>query len=301
MDRASELALVVAVVDHGSFSAAAEALRLTPSGISKAVTRLERRLGTRLLERTTRRLSTTTEGDRYVAAGRRILAEIDEMEAGIVEVRGRPQGLIRLSIGVAFAVHQLAPVLPVFRERYPDIALDLSVTDRMVDVLAEGVDVAIRTGPVIDDRLVNRPFASIRRVICASPAYLARFGRPTRVSDLKRHTCVNISASRHLSVWTFVEDGRAVQADTHDGHVLVDNAMGVLALGLAGVGIVRLGDFLLSDALRSGALVELFQDSHVKTEVPVQLVFAPGRQRLPRIRVFLDFITEHFRAPPWKT
>ena len=293
MDRASEMALVVAVLDRGGFTSAGEALGLTPSAVSKAVTRLETRLGTRLLERTTRRVAPTAEGERYVAAARRVLADIDQIEADIVENRGKPTGILRVSSSISFAVTRLATILPAFRERYPDVELDLTATDRVVDVLAENVDVAIRTGDIADDRLVARRFGTVRRVIAAAPSYLRRHGRPARAEELKRHTCVNISTARQLSYWPFVEEGRATTIDTH-GHVLVDNALGVLALGLAGLGIVRLAEFTVSEHLKAGTLVELFAGEHAAPPVPLHLVHPPGRQRLPRVRVFLDHVAGAF-------
>ncbi len=253
----------------------------------------------RLIERTTRRVAPTAEGERYVAAARRILADIDAMEADVAESRGTPRGRLRVSSSVSFAVHQLAPVLLAFRDAYPGIDLDLQVTDRVVDILAENIDIGIRTGDVGDDRLVGRPFAQIRRVVCATPAYLARHGAPAHPAELATRACINISSARHLAIWPFLVDGRRIEIDTF-GPVTVDNANGVLALGLAGLGIIRLGDFIVADDVRDGRLVPLFEDMNAAPETPIQLVHPPGRQRLPRVRAFLDFVTRTFRDEPWR-
>jgi DNA-binding transcriptional LysR family regulator len=300
MDRAHEMAIMIAAVDHGGFAAAAAVLHLTPSGVSKAVSRLEARLGVRLLERTTRRLTPTLEGAQYIDAARRILADMNEAEAAIVAGRGRPQGRLRVNSSVAFVVHQLAPALRAFREQYPDVQLDLQVTDRLVDLAAEGADVGIRTGAVGDERLVARRFGEIRRVICASPEYLSRAGRPQAPADLEAHACINMLSAPHLSLWPFrASDGTVSLVETR-GPLNVDNAEAALALGIAGQGLIRLGDFVVAGAVREGRLVPVLTDVHHVEPVPISLVFPPGRQRLPRLRVFLDFVLEQFHSSPWR-
>ncbi len=300
MDSATEMRVFAAAVEHGGFAAAAEPLGLTPSGVSKAISRLEARLGVRLLERTTRRIALTPEGALYVEAAQRILAEIDEAEATVVEGRGRPQGRLRVNSGVAFAVHQLAGALFEFHTSYPEVSLDLQVTDRIVDLAAEGADIGIRTGPVWDERLVARRFGEIRRVICASPAYLAASGIPRSANELAHHACINMLSSPHLSLWPFRGPGSTVELVETRGPLNVDNAQAALALGLEGLGLIRLGDFLVSTAVREGRLVPVLADVHHVEPVPISLVFLPGRQRLPRLRVFIDFVAERFHGSPWR-
>jgi DNA-binding transcriptional LysR family regulator len=299
MDRATEMAIITEVLDRGGFTVAAQALGLTPSAVSKAVTRLEARLGVRLFERTTRRIAPTPEGAVYAEAARRILADIDQAEAAVMEGQGQPSGRLRVNTGTAFLVHQLARVLPDFLARFPDIHLDLTVSDHMVDLVAEGADIAIRTGAVGDDRLVARRFAEIRRVICASPAYLERWGTPLEPSDLAGHCCINVASSPSLSLWPFDVGGRSEVVETR-GSVSADNVAGILALGLAGAGIVRLANLVVADAVRDGRLVPLLSNRHVADPTPISLVFPPGRQRLPRVRVFIDFIAERFKGSPWQ-
>jgi DNA-binding transcriptional LysR family regulator len=292
----SDMAIFVAILEHEGFTAAARTLGLSPSALSKAVTRLEQRLGVRLLERTTRRLAPTPEGAAYADASRRILSDIDETEAALMEGRGHPQGRLRVNASIAFVVHQLAAALPDFCASYPDIRLDFSISDQIIDVVGEGVDVAIRAGAVGDERLGARRFAEIRRVICASPAYLARNGEPRTPQDLPRHSCVNVSSSPHLSLWPF-RQGEVIE--TRGPHN-VDNAEGVLALGLAGLGVIRLADLVVASAVRDGRLVPILTDFHYSEPAPLSLVFPALRQRLPRVRVFIDFVVDRFKSSPWR-
>ncbi|MDP3527654.1 MAG: LysR family transcriptional regulator [Hoeflea sp.] len=286
-----EIAIFVRVVERGGFAAAAEETGLTPSGISKAVTRLEDRLGVKLLQRTTRRLMLTAEGETLLVRGREILAAIEATEAEVMAARGKPRGTIRVNMGTAYAKHRMAPVLPEFRARYPEIDLVVSVADRRIDVIGEQVDVAIRTGPLTDSSLVARRLGEARRVIAASPAYLARHGAPEQASDLARHTCLAISGLARLSEWPLTVDGRVTSVPIKPA-VTCDNADILAEMALAGLGIVRLASFVIEDALADGRLVALLTDSHVSEAVPITALMPPGRQHLPRVRAFVDFLVE---------
>jgi DNA-binding transcriptional LysR family regulator len=299
MDRATEMEFLVTAIDQGSFTAAADRLGLTPSAISKAISRLEDRLGVRLVERTTRRSALTTEGRTFYDSARRILGDIGDAEASVMEFSGRPQGLLTVNSSVAFALSQLAPALPDFVEAYPDIRLDLQIADRRIDIIAENIDIGIRTGPVGDERLVGRMFNDFCRVVVASPAYLARRGTPTHPDELARHICINHSATPGLATWPFRVGHEIRQIETRSA-VLADAAASTFALVLAGVGISRLAGFIVAEAVRDGRLVPLFEDCHVSEPVPLHLVYPPGRQRLPKVRVFLDFISRRFGANVWK-
>jgi DNA-binding transcriptional LysR family regulator len=298
MDRATEMEILVVAIDRGSFTAAADRLGLTPSAVSKAVSRLEDRLGVRLIERTTRRIALTAEGRTFYDASHRILGDISDAEASVMEFSGRPQGVLTVNSSVAFALSQLAPALPDFVEAYPDIRLDLQIADRRVDIIAENIDIGIRTGPVGDERLVSRRFNDFCRVIVASPAYLAHRGTPTHPDELARHTCINHSAAGMAS-WPFRIGHDVRQVETRSS-VLADAAASTFALVLAGVGISRLAGFIVAEAIRDGRLVPLFEDCHVSEPVPLHLVYQPGRQRLPKVRVFLDFVSRRFGANVWK-
>ncbi len=289
---AADLATFVSVVETGSFSAAAEASGQTASAISKAITRMEDRLGVKLLERTTRRLALTQEGETMLARGRDILAALESAEAEVTANRGKPRGLVRLNTGTAFAKHRLAPAMPIFRERYPDITLELSISDRRIDVIAEQVDIAVRTGPLGDSTLIARRIGSMRRVICASPDYLRRHGRPDTPADLMQHNCLILAGFSRLAQWPMLVDGRVTLMSVK-GSITSDSADLLLDLALAGVGIARFGDFLAETAIGDGRLVALLPEHHVSDPQPISALMPPGRQDLPRVRAVVEFLARH--------
>ncbi|MEZ5841227.1 MAG: LysR family transcriptional regulator [Hyphomicrobiales bacterium] len=286
---AAEIAVFVRVAERGGFAAAAAETGLTPSGVSTAVTRLEDRLGVRLLQRTTRRLLLTPEGETMLARGRDILAAIEAAEAEVTAARGKPKGLVRVNTGTAYAKHRLAPALPAFHAAYPEITLELSIADRRIDVIGEQADVAIRTGPLADSTLVARKLGEASRIIVASPGYLARRGTPQEPADLAGHTCMVINGFARLSEWPLRVDGRLVPLRV-DAAVACDSADVLLDMALAGFGIARLASFILDDAIADGRLVPLLVAHHVSERVPVHALMPPGRQHLPRVRAFLDFL-----------
>ncbi|MGL4438499.1 MAG: LysR family transcriptional regulator [Bosea sp. (in: a-proteobacteria)] len=302
MNRTSsseEIAIFVRVVETGSFAAAAEELGLTPSGVSKAVTRLEDRLGVKLMQRTTRRLVLTGEGETLLARGRDILAAIEAAEAEVTMARGKPRGLLKVNTGTAYAKHKLAPLLPAFQARYPDISLDLSIADRRVDVIGEQIDVAIRTGSSGDSSLITRRIGEMRRVICASPGYLARHGTPTVPADLLRHNCLSLTGFARLAAWPMQVDGRVTEMNVK-GNITCDSAELLLDMTIAGLGIARFGDFMVQEALTKGDIVPLLVDHHVAELWPISALMPPGRQHLPRVRAFVDFLagnTGHHPLP----
>ncbi len=301
-----EIAAFVRIVELGGFSAAGRDLGLTPSALSKSVSRLEARLGVRLLNRTTRALALTTEGETYFARGKRILADIRDAELEVVRARERPRGLLRVNVGVAFGQHQLAQAAPIFLERYPEISLELTVTDRMVDLVKEKVDLALRVGTLADSGLVARKICDLQRVICATPGYLARHGIPRTPDDLLQHNCIAISASVKLNEWPFhvakggkAKSGKRIIAVA--GNVVANNAETVLQLGLVGAGIVRLGDNIVGEHLREGNLIPLLTDSHWEEPLPLHAIYPHGRYRSAKVGAFLDFVVEQFAAAPWRT
>ncbi|MCA0424074.1 MAG: LysR family transcriptional regulator [Proteobacteria bacterium] len=275
----------------GSFTTAAITLGLTPSAVSRIVSRLEDRIGVRLFNRTTRRIDLTPEGESYLSGVLFVLNEIEELEASVGQSSTRPKGLLRINSGTAFGNHQLMPVLPEFLDRYPEISVFVDLTDRRVDIAAERADVAIRTGPVGDDRLIARQIKTIRRVICAAPSYLARFGRPERPEDLRHHRCITFSDQPMLSRWPFRGANGPEYIDA-SGRVQVSSGDALAGIAIAGAGIVRIADIIVSDALRDGRLVPLLVDRHIVDEVPVSAIYLPGRHRAPKVRVFIDFLLE---------
>ena len=299
MDATSDLRVFVRVLDRGSFSAAAKDLGITPSAVSKLVSRLEDRLGVRLLNRSTRRLALTPEGETFLSRARRIVADIDEAEAEVASARGAPRGRLRVNAGTAFGLHQLAPALAEFLGRYPEIDIDLSITDRLVDLIEEQADIAVRSGHVPEGPFIQRKIADLQRVICAAPAYLKRRGTPQLPSDLQQHDCI-VVAGAGLNRWPFKTRGGGIDVVEVRPRVSTDDAEAALRLAIEGAGIIRLSEVIVGDPLRDGELVALLTDSHHVEPFPLAVIYPAGRQRLPRVAVFIEFLLERFAHAPWR-
>src|SRR3954469_19651902 len=292
MTQPSDMAAFVRIVDLGGLAPAARDLGLTPSAMSKQLGRLEARLGVRLLTRTTRRIGLTPEGETYLARARDILSLIEAAEQDVTAGRGRPGGLLRVNTGTAFARHRLIPLLPEFFARYPAITLDLSVTDRRVDLVGEQLDVLLRTGPLGDSSLLARKIAAGRRVVCAAPAYLDRRGRPAAPEELLARDCLVLRGLARLTAWPF-RTATGLQTLTVRGVATTDSAEALRDMALVGLGIIRVSAFIVARDIAEGRLVPLFEAEHVSEEVPVWAVTAPGRHRLPRVQAFVDFLARH--------
>ena len=299
IDHASEMAAFVRVVDSKGFSAAAPALGLTPSAVSKLITRLETRLGVRLLQRTTRALHLTEEGDVFYAAAQRIVGEIESLESQMTGHSGTPHGLLRVTTSLAFAAHQLAPVLPEFLTRHPLVQLDLLPTDRVIDMVAEGVDVALRIGRLADTSFMARKIGEDKRLICAAPAYLVRHGTPQRPEDLARHNCIVSSERAYLNRWPFRIDGEVSEIEV-SGRVAVSEGEMQMHLALKGIGIVRLTRLTVAQAVRDGALVSLLGDFSADQPVGIHAVYPHRRHLAPKVPAFVNFLIEKFTPPPWE-
>jgi DNA-binding transcriptional LysR family regulator len=289
----------VRTVETGGFSAAARQLGLTPSALSKLVTRLEDRLGARLLQRTTRRLQLTAEGEAFYARALPILKAMDEAEAEVTEAGTSPRGLLRLHCGSTFGMHQLAPAIPRFQARHPSVSLDLTISDERLDMMQEAVDLAIRIGPLDESTLVARRICNLERVICAAPSYLERHGTPRTPDDLQRHNCLWITSLPALRRWPFDTD-EGIRVVHVDGNVVTNNAETVLQLAVAGVGVTRLSDVVVADAIRAGALVPILADWHHVEPVPLFATYPSGRNLSPKVRAMVDFLVEEFGGAPWR-
>ncbi|MFM9973490.1 MAG: LysR family transcriptional regulator [Beijerinckiaceae bacterium] len=298
MSASIEMTAFIQVVERGSFAAAANELRLTPSAISRLVGRIEDRLGVRLLNRTTRRLALTDEGSLYLARARDITAAIEAAETEVSESGATPSGRLRINTGTAFGRHQLAPVMPLFLARYPDITFEIGISDRQVNLLDDHVDVAIRTGPVLDGSLVVRKLGEARRLICASPGYITQNGMPQQPADLERHRCLAVNGYGQLASWPFLTPEGVNRLDIKPA-VSCDSADVLREMALAGLGIIRMGDFLLAEPMRQGRLVEVLAEQNAPEPFPISAVMLPGRNRLPRVRVFVDFLVEQFGKGRW--
>jgi len=298
----ADLTVFVRAIEAGGFSAAARALSPSPSAVSKLVTRLEDRLGVRLVNRTTRSLSLTAEGELLFARAQRILAEIDEAESEVTRTRSAPRGLLRVHASVAFGMHQLTPMLPQFGVRYPEIEVMLAVSDRPADLIEEGFDLAVRIGRLPDSSLIARRICDIERVICAAPSYLQARGMPGRPEDLLEHDCLRLFTQPALAHWQFVDPSAPGGLRTIEigGRFSANNAESLRQMAIAGMGIVRLSDLTVGDALRSGALAPVLTAFNHVERVPLQILMPPGKHRLPKVTAMLDFLVEHFSDAPWR-
>jgi DNA-binding transcriptional LysR family regulator len=295
----TEMGIFERVVERGSFARAAEDVGLSPSAVSKLMTRLERRLGVRLINRTTRRLALTAEGEIYLERAREILGAIEAAEAEVSSGGLSPSGHLRVHALPAIAVDHLGPALPDFLARYPQVTFDFLVTNRVVDLIGENVDIALRVGKLNDSTLVARKIVDLRRVICASPAYIARHGRPVQPSDLARHSCLTLSRVPGSATWPFRVNGELVQVDVK-GPITADSADMLLRLAVEGAGILRLGDFVTANAVRNGLLEPLLQDVQEPEKYPLWAVMPSGRQQAPKVRAFIDYLIERFGSAPWR-
>ena len=252
----------------------------------------------RLLQRTTRALHLTEEGEAFFEQARRIVDEIETLESRIADRRGKPQGLLKVTTSLAFATHQLTPVLAEFLARHPAIQFALLPTDRVVDMVEEGVDIAIRIGRLADTSFMARRIGEDKRVICASPEYLARHGAPRRPEDLLRHQCILARERAYLNRWAFRIEGEIREIEV-TGRLAVDEGDAQMQLALQGIGIVRLTRLTVAQAVRAGRLVSLLPDFSAEQPLPINAVYPHRRHLAPKVPAFVDFLIEKFTPPPW--
>lgn len=294
VNRAGELAVFEAAARAGSFSGAARVLDLTPSAVSRTVARTEARLGVRLVIRTTRSLTLTAEGEAYLQAARRILTDLDDAEQAIAD-QGAPRGRLRVSVSQSHGRLHVVPLLGAFTALYPHILVDINLTDAVVDIAAGQADVGVRSGPLDDSGLTARKISQTRRVIVASPDYLARRGMPRVPEDLHAHNCLNFNFRRAEPVWPFVRDGQEFRL-TVQGGIEANNGETLGQLAVDGVGITRVGAFSVTDAIAAGRLVPLLEDFNPGDVENTHAVFVGGANTPARVRVFVDFLAERLRA-----
>jgi DNA-binding transcriptional LysR family regulator len=224
---------------------------------------------------------------------------MDEAEAEVAQAGASPRGILRLSCGSTFGLHQLARAIPRFLEMHPDVEIDLTISDQPQSTLEEGVDLAIRTGPLDDSSMVARRICTLERVICAAPAYLRRYGTPRTPDDLQQHNCLWITGLPALRRWPFdTDDG--IRVVLVSGNVVANNAEAVLQLAVAGVGITRLTDVIVGDAIRNGLLVPILADWHHVEPVPLFATYPSGRNLSPKVRAMVEFLVEFFGDAPRK-
>lgn len=289
-DRTAEMTTFLAVACGGSLSAAARELALTPSAVSRIVTRLEQRLGVRLLVRSTRQLRLTSEGEAYALAARRILQDLQDTESSIAS-RGSPSGKVKISTATAHSRLTIVPLLKEFLQRYPDISLEIDVSDQIRDVHAGEVDVAIRFGPLPDSGLHARKLGETGRVVLASPEYLARAGVPQTPADLDQHNCLDFSFRRFESGWPFCQQQQVYFRQVR-GNVIANNGETLVELALQGVGITRVGRFHVQQQLANGQLVALLESYNPQDKEAIHAVFIGGHSMPARVRVLVDYLVE---------
>ncbi|WP_198088131.1 LysR family transcriptional regulator [Variovorax sp. E3] len=295
MDKLSGLLAFVKAAELGSFVAAGRALELSASAIGKGVARLEQEMGVRLLQRSTRRIQLTEEGRLFHERCRRILDDLDDAQAMLSHAKEVPRGRLRVSAPIV-GYHFLLPVIPDFVARYPEVELDINFTDRTVDLIDEGVDVAIRSGDPPDSRLVSRPLNSFRLLLWASPDYLARRGTPRVASDLAQHATVRFRHpnSGKLLAWPMLQS--TADAETRLRTVLACNNMeAVLGATLRGLGIACMPDFLARDMLADGRLLTVLEEP-LSTSGQFRALWPSSRHLSPKVRVFVDHLCKHLSA-----
>jgi DNA-binding transcriptional LysR family regulator len=290
LDRARDLSVFAAVASTGSFSAAGRRLSLTPSGVSRAIDRIEARLGARLLLRTTRALTLTAEGQAYLGGARRILADLDEVEQAIAD-QGAPSGRVRVSAAVSHGRVCIVPLIKGFLQRHPRILVDINLSDEKVDIAQGQADVAIRSGPMPDSLLMARRLGENGRTIVASPHYLAQWGTPEIPEDLAQHNCLNFNFRRAEPIWPFRKDGETIALAVR-GSVEANSGETLLQLALDGVGVARLGNFGITRALAEGRLVPLLEPFNPGDREIFHAVFMGGANMPARIRLFVDYLAE---------
>lgn len=299
MDRFDQMRVFLAVADAGSFAAAADQLALSRPAVSRHVAQLESRLGVRLIQRTTRRLSLTSEGEAFLARTRELLAGVEEAEAEAGARSAEPAGLLRVNVPVTFGVLHLAALWPKFRARHPGVRLDLTLSDRQVDLVDEGFDLAVRIAALPDSTLVSRQLASTRMVLCAAPAYLRRRGRPRQPQDLAAHDVIAYSYWSPRDEWALRgPQGEEVRVRV-DPVLRANNGDTCLAAARAGQGVMLQPSFLVGPDLAAGKLVEVLPKWHAGA-LGIHAVYPSRRHLLPKTRLLVDFLAESLRDPPWE-
>ena len=281
----------VAVVEHGSFTAAADALNVSTSFVSREVKRLEERLDTRLLHRSTRSLSLTEMGQIYYERGREIHDLLATLEADIADLQDHPKGLVRITAAGLYAERYIAPALAEFTMTYPEVSIELDTSMRSIDLIADGFDIAVRTGALEDSSLIARKVGPRRIIVCGSPAYLQQHGRPSTPDELLTHNCLTLTNTSMQ--WRF-ESPDGVRLSRVSGTWKSDNINALIAAAIRGVGLVRMTDYYMEDELKSGELESVLEDYEVR-DVATWIVF-PARDHLPtRVRFLIDFLAERLR------
>jgi LysR family transcriptional regulator, regulator for bpeEF and oprC len=298
MDRLLALQTFARVVELGGFTKAADSLQLPKTTVSDLVQGLETRLGVRLLQRTTRRVTVTPDGAAFYERCARILADLEEAEASVMQARVAPKGRLRVDVPGAFGRLFVIPALPQFLARYPDLRLELGMGLRPVQLLEEGVDCVVRIGEQPDSNLVARRIGTLSFICCASPEYLREHGVPRTPEDLSAHRCVNFMSNRtgRILDWEFVRDGRKVQL-TLDGVLAVNDSDAYVVAGVMSLGIVKVADYLARPYLESGQLTQVLTDWTAE-QFAIAVMYPQSRHLSAKVRIFVDWVSELIQNNP---
>ena len=288
--------MFVEVARRGSFAAAARDRNVDPSSVSRAVALLEEELGVRLFQRTTRRVALTEAGEMYLAKVTTLVDELDDARDEVRGVSAGPIGVLRLTVAVSFGYSMLIPLLPVFRERYPAVKLELLLTDTVLDLVAERVDLAVRLGPRFSPDFIATKLLETQYRVCASPAYLANKKAPRIPQELQEHSCLLLALPEYRSRWLFRDKQGKVQEVSIHGDVTILSTLALRACTLAGMGPVLLPNWLIDEDIAQGRLIDLFPDYRVAAtdfDTAIWLLY-PSRTHLPnKVRVMIDFLKQH--------
>ena len=297
------LAIFAKVVELRSFAAASADLTLSRATVSKAVTRLEQRLGARLFNRTSRQLALTDTGQKLAAHAARLLADGEAVENEALAQSVAPRGLVRLAVPMTFGVKEVAPILPEFLRKYPDVTIDLHLSDAMVDLIGDGFDAGLRIASLPDSSLIARRLCAMPRFTVASPSYLKRHGRPTHPMHLAQHRCFGYAYLSTPDVWHYRNEAGEQASVRPAGQLRVNNGEALLPAVIAGLGIADLPDFIVGDAIESGE-AEVILKGWKQPEGAVHLLTPPGGPRPARVEMLADFLAKHFakakrlKSPP---
>ncbi len=293
MDRLTEMEAFATVVDQGGFTDAARKLGMSKSAVSKHVSSLEARLGARLLNRTTRRVSPTEIGLAYYDRALRVLNDAGEADALVSSMQSDPSGLLRISVATDFGVNHLSPVLGPFLDEFPEISVNMVLNNRYVELISEGFDMAIRIGDLEDSTLRARKLTETTKRMIASPGYIGKYGRPAKIDDLNEHKLLHYSSQAGGSVWRLTApSGERRQVRTAGG-LSVNDGQSLLNAAISGLGIAYLPSFLYAGAMKKGLVEDVIPDLPVETQ-GIYAIYPPGRFVQPKVRAFIDFLVNVF-------
>jgi DNA-binding transcriptional LysR family regulator len=290
MDRLDAMQAFVAVADLEGFAPAARKLKLSPSAVTRLIAALEARLGARLLQRTTRKVALTDVGARYLERARAILADVDEAESAVEGERTKPGGLLVVSAPVGFGRLHVSPVMSAYLKRYPEVSGDLRLQDRMVNLVEDGIDVAVRIGELADSSLVARHVGEMRRIVVASPAYLKRRGEPKTPAGIAAHDTIQFGATAGLADWRFVEQGAEIRMAIKP-RLTTNSADAAIQYAADGGGLTRVLAYQAAEAIRAGR-VKIVLAKFELPAIPIHLVYPTSRLLSAKVRTFIDLVIE---------